>query len=141
MEVLALKASVAKATAASLPGSSVLVVDPAEDTREVLEAIFERRGVRVWGARRADEGLRLARKHRPKVIVWDLDAKAQDPAAVADGFEQAAREQHGELLVIGNRRAGSADGNYVAKPFQFAPLVRQIEELLARTSRPLARAA
>jgi DNA-binding response OmpR family regulator len=116
-------------------------VDPTEDTRDVLSTILERRGVRVFSARRADDGLRLARLHRPQVIIWDLDAKARDPDATADGFERAARDADAALVVIGSRRAAATGGYYVAKPFQFAPLVQRIEELLARHAHTFARAA
>jgi hypothetical protein len=97
--------------------------------------------VRVFGVRRADDGLRLARQHRPQVIVWDVDAQAHDPNAVADGFERAAWQDDVALVVIGSGRTFATSGHYVRKPFQFAPLVRQIEELLAQRTFNLARAA
>ncbi|MGA7701688.1 MAG: response regulator, partial [Thermoguttaceae bacterium] len=52
---------------------SVLIVDRSEETREVLQTVLERRGVRILAAGRAEKGLELARRHHPDLVVLDLE--------------------------------------------------------------------
>ena len=52
---------------------SVLIVDRSEETREVLQTVLERRGVRTLAAGRAEMGLELARRHHPDLVVLDLE--------------------------------------------------------------------
>ena len=52
---------------------SVLIVDRSEETREVLQTVLERRGVRTLAAGRTAAGLDLARRHQPDLIVLDLE--------------------------------------------------------------------
>jgi len=52
--------------------SSILVVDDEVETVELVRAAFKRRGCKVIGAANGAEGLRLAREHRPAIILIDL---------------------------------------------------------------------
>jgi CheY-like chemotaxis protein len=132
--------------------SSVLVVDPMEETREVLRTILERRGVRIFATRRADEGLRLARQHHPDVIVLDTEARATDPASASAELDLEARRHDTPLVLLGgdprdgdprdgDPRDGDRPANHcMAKPYHYGRLIRKIEELLAQR-RAVSRAA
>jgi DNA-binding response OmpR family regulator len=115
----------------------VLVVDRSAETREVLKTALAGRGAQVLEATRADVALELARKHRPDVIVLELEiAEAASPALRA-----ALGEAHATVapvVLLGTaRRAGQefAAGQFVAKPYHYAQLVRKIEELLDEAQR------
>jgi CheY-like chemotaxis protein len=115
---------------------SVLIVEPSADEREVLRTVLTRRGLRIYEAAEVGQGLALARKHQPDVIVLDLDAQqggAADPSAV---FEDEARGQERSLIVLGtaSHAARVPADQVIAKPYHFGPLVRKIEELAAKAA-------
>ncbi|MBX3413501.1 MAG: response regulator [Pirellulales bacterium] len=112
---------------------SVLIVDPSEENRSVLKTILEHRGLRIFEASRADEGLEMARSHRPDLIVVDLEVSPAEDEAVSAGYEAESRENQTQLILLGNVRRAPATGprdRFVSKPYHYAPLIRKIESLL-----------
>lgn len=110
---------------------SVLIVDDSEDSRDVLRTLLERRGVRIYEASEARQGLAIAAEHHPEVIVLDLEADAADQPDVRDGYAAGSAR----MVMLGNaRRCPVANGQYVAKPYHYGPLIRTIETLLQAES-------
>jgi DNA-binding response OmpR family regulator len=108
----------------------VLIVDESAESREVLRTVLEHRGLRILEASQAREGLELARQHQPDLIVLDLELDSSPPEFPS---ELAAQSPHPTPLVLlgsARRRAGPHVGEFVAKPYHYAPLVRRIEQLL-----------
>jgi two-component system cell cycle response regulator DivK len=126
-----------------VPHLSVLVVDPSEETREVLRTAFARRGTKILEASQAEHGLDLARRHQPTVIVLDADLKATWPASLADGYDEQSQRNHSPLVLLGTvrRQRGLPAGEFVSKPYHYAPLIRKIEQLLEQAQQPLVRSA
>lgn len=125
-----------------LPGRSVLVVDPLEETREVLRTALARRGVRILAASEADQGLALARLHHPDLIVLDLECEGANAGASGKIAAQSLADET-QLLVLGNARRVAPElpaGQFVSKPYHYAPLIRKIEELLEKARQPASRA-
>ena len=112
--------------------SSVLIVDRSAEYREVLRTALERRGVRIFEAARADAGLTLARRHRPEVVVLDLDLAAADETASPQDFANWANGGGYSLILLGTarRHATASPGEFIAKPYHYQPLVLKIEQLL-----------
>jgi CheY-like chemotaxis protein len=123
-------------------GRSVLIVDPSEETREALRAALEPRGVRILAASQPRSGLALAREYHPDLIVLDLECQSTlAPDGDAAAAESLTREA--PLVMLGTARRRPAHlpaGQFVSKPYHYAPLIRKIEELLA-ADRPSAAAA
>lgn len=125
---------------------SVLVVDPLDETQEVLRAVLGRK-VDVLAARTSAEGLALARHHNPSLVVLDLEC--DDSSALLLGrFSGACPSGPTPLVLLaGSRRqaTGLPDCEIVPKPYHYAPLIRKIEELLGGllggTCQPLRKAA
>ena len=121
--------------------SRVLVIDPLEETREVLETMLARRGVRIVTAVRREEGLRLAREFHPDVVVLDCEAPstastsngALAPEGAEQSFAAASPDHPPSLILIGNARraANEPSAHYVQKPYHYGPLIHTIEALLA----------
>lgn len=123
---------------------SVLIVDHSEETREVLRTALERRGLRTFVASRAGAGLELARRHRPDLIVLDLELDDSGPENLSAPFAEQSRTGHTPLVMLGSLRRNLEavpHGEFVAKPYHYGPLIRRIEELLDTTPRALARSA
>jgi CheY-like chemotaxis protein len=112
---------------------SVLIVDASDETRVVLQTALERRGVRTMAASQAKQGLALAQQHHPDLIVLDLEIDASGPDEVAVPFAEQSRTDHASLVLLGGirRREPTGQGEYVAKPYHYAPLIRRIEEILS----------
>jgi CheY-like chemotaxis protein len=112
---------------------SVLIVDTSTEAREVLRTALERRGWRIFEAAQPDQGLQIARQHHPDVIVVDLETE-HDPDDVTHEFASTLPERPINLLLIGSaqrRPNHSGEGQFIAKPYHYGPLIRRIESLLA----------
>lgn len=123
---------------------SVLIVDRSEETREVLQTVLERRGWRILSASRSTTGLDLARKHQPDLILLDLELDDSGPEALSARFAEQSRASHTPLVMLGSLRrtgAGLADGEFVAKPYHYGPLIRKIEQLVGTSPQALVRSA
>ena len=114
---------------------SVLVVDPMDETHEVLRTALGDQGIDVVAARNSTDGLALARRRLPSLIVLDLESDGS--SSVVTGrlvAESAARSTPllvlGEAKRDGNRLAGC---QFFSKPYHYAPLIRKIEELLGKS--------
>jgi PAS domain S-box-containing protein len=59
-------------------GSSVLVIDDDPSVRDVVKRSLSKEGVAVMTAASGEEGLELARKHRPDVITLDVQMPGMD---------------------------------------------------------------
>ncbi len=112
--------------------ASVLIVDRSTESRGVLRTALERLGVRVFEAADGEDGLALARKHRPDLVLLDLDAARPSPTSAAADFAAYADDSNATLLILGPARLRSSAlrGEFVAKPYHYEPLVRRIEQLL-----------
>ena len=109
---------------------SVLIFDPSDDTREVLRTVLARRGLRIWETGEGAAGLALAREHHPDVIVFDSDAENASHALWAEYADQVKHDET-SLVVLGTaRRQRAAASEFVAKPYQYGPLIHKIEALL-----------
>ena len=114
-----------------LPRRTVLVVDPLDETHEVLRAALGDRGVEVLGTHDSARGLALARQHRPHLIVLDLEADSSSPT-LAGRFASEVADTRLVVLGTAKRAAHHPDGcQFLSKPYHYAPLIRKIEELLA----------
>lgn len=118
---------------------SVLIVDPSDDARQVLRTVLARRGVKIWEAREGAAGLQLARDMHPDVIV--LDAESDDDPACQALASQAGEDETPLILLGTARRAAGPGGEYVAKPYQYGPLIHKIESLLTEAKDTLRRCA
>jgi len=111
----------------------ILIVDPLPDSREVLRTLLQRRGAQILETARIRHACQLARRERPDVIV--LDGDDHDPTlgeAVEDLGCYASRSST-PIVVLGTLQRHTsplATGHFVSKPYQYAALIRRIEELL-----------
>jgi DNA-binding response OmpR family regulator len=110
----------------------VLIVDAADETRVVLQTALERLGLRTLTASQASEGLAMAKEHRPELIVLDLEIEDGSSDEIAGRFARQSQSAHSSLVLLGSirRPEGVPRGEYVAKPYHYAPLIRKIEEIL-----------
>jgi CheY-like chemotaxis protein len=109
---------------------SVLIVDHSDDTREVLQTALRRRGLQTLAASRPGPGLELARRHRPDLIVLDLETDEPGSEDLSAHFARQSRNHHTPLVILGSVRRDLPEGEFVPKPYHYGPLIRRIEELV-----------
>jgi DNA-binding response OmpR family regulator len=110
----------------------VLVVDGVSDTGEVLKAVLEPRGWQVDRVRRMDQFGEAKLTERPDVMI--VDAETISAGDIPDReLAEVPRVIIGSLRVTSpDDEPGSSSRQYLAKPFQYAELLRAIDELLAQ---------
>jgi CheY-like chemotaxis protein len=112
----------------------VLVIDDDDRLRELYRLNFEHRGLRVIEASGGDEGLALARRDHPALIVLDLTMPGTDGFGVLEelgkdddlaGIPVVVLTGHADEEVESKARAAGAWA-YVAKPVDTDDLVRLV---------------
>jgi signal transduction histidine kinase/ActR/RegA family two-component response regulator len=124
-----------------LAGSSVLVVDDDQDTRELLVSVLEVAGARVHAAASAAEGFARCLQEKPDAIVSDVAMPEQDGYSLMQEVEAALGKEAPRVRIALTAFAGQKDREravaagyqrHMAKPFDPQELVAALEGLLAR---------
>jgi CheY-like chemotaxis protein len=144
----------------------VLIVDRSDENREVLQTVLERHGVRTLAAREPEKAAELARQNQVDLVVLDVEScRPEEVWATAAGeidcsssltsirlsvpgrehrpppnlspCQAAAPPPHVILLGrVRDRRSDAPEGEFIAKPYHYGPLIRRIEELLGLSMPP-----
>jgi DNA-binding response OmpR family regulator len=116
----------------------VLIVDDDPSVQEVVRAYLEKDGYLVWVAGNGAEGMRLAAKMRPALIVLDLmlpdisgeevarEVRTRSDVPILMLTAKASEDERVEGLAIG------AD-DYLTKPFSPRELIGRVRAILRRT--------
>lgn len=120
-------------------GARILIVDDERAIRRFLRTILEARQYEVFEAESGEEGLVLAARQRPAVIILDLGLPGIDGIEVTRRLREwsqvpiiilSVREQ--ELDKIAALDAGADD--YLTKPFGAGELLARLRATLRRVS-------
>jgi two-component system cell cycle response regulator DivK len=119
----------------------VLLVEDDRDNRTIYRTILEHHGYRVVEAADGQEGIRLAREHKPDIVFMDISI------AVVDGWEATAilkadpetaaiptvaLTAHALAMDRQKAREAGCDG-YLAKPVEPMRVVTEVERLIRAT--------
>jgi CheY-like chemotaxis protein len=122
-----------------MPGPSILIVDNDASLVAFLEFFFEDKGFTVYTATDGPEGMALARRHKPPVILSDM------MMGQMHGFEliaevRADAELRQTVIIIMSAKAYKSDidrarslgaTDYVVKPFQTEEVFELVQRHLA----------
>jgi two-component system, OmpR family, phosphate regulon response regulator PhoB len=119
----------------------ILVVEDERDLQEVLAYNFRQAGHEVLQALRGEEGLRLARQHRPDLVCLDLMLPDLPGTEVCKTLKKDAQTKDIPVLMLTakgeeiDRVVGFELGadDYVTKPFSVRELLLRIQAILRRT--------
>lgn len=111
---------------------TVLIIDESEETRDVLATALERRGVRAFTASVPRRGAAIAREHKPDLVVFDIDSASSTPEQAIQKLTHDGNVENASILAIGSMKfeAPVGEGEFVSKPYHFAPLLEKIEAFL-----------
>lgn len=88
----------------------VLVIDPSEETREVLRTALGQRGMQVLAASEPGQGMELARQHAVDLIVLDLESEgAAAPPAVESRNSRGTAANSDTPALPGYSERGTAE--------------------------------
>ena len=117
---------------------SVLVAEDSQDTRIMLKRAFEMKGYRVFEAEDGQQALEMARRHRPSLMVIDLNMPVLDGLETIKSFRQLERNgEHTPIVAItaydvyGMEEAALETGcnSYLSKPLDLEELDRALKDL------------
>ncbi len=126
--------------------STVLLIDDEKDLIALVRYNLEKEGWEVVAARDGEEGLALARKIAPQMIVLDVMMPGLDGLEVCRRLRADAKTARIPIIMLTARAAESdrvvglelgAD-DYVTKPFSPRELIARIKAVQRRTSPPAA---
>lgn len=114
---------------------TVLLAEDSQDTRTMLKRAFELKGYRVFEAEDGQEALDMARRHRPSLIVIDLNMPVLDGLEAVKTFREneAAGEQVPIIAITAYDVPGMEDAaletgcdRYLRKPLDLNELDRAL---------------
>jgi two-component system OmpR family response regulator len=112
----------------------VLIVDESADSRDVLRTLLDRRGATTLETRRPEQALAVAEAFRPHLIVLDAESDRSAAGAATHQLREAASRMDTPIVILGTLCPAEdrpATGQFVPKPYQYGPLIRRIDDLLA----------
>ncbi len=117
-------------------GPVVLVIDDDQESIEVLQGYLESAKYRVYGARHANEGLKLARELHPSLITLDLRMPDMDGWQILEALQRDPVTKTTPVLIVSatdEPRGGPFPdvGGFIAKPVQPAVLLDHVRRLLS----------
>jgi len=119
----------------------ILLVDDDPTLLRFLQDYLVGEGYQVWATNNGSEGLRVAYREHPDLVVLDV------MMPIMDGWEVTARlrEMADVPIILLTAKSTEADklrgfqlgvDDYMTKPFSFAELIARIQAVLVRTRRP-----
>jgi DNA-binding response OmpR family regulator len=122
----------------NLPKKRILVVEDEPAIRAMLRKRLEANGYEVMDAEDGEEGLTLARREKPDIILLDLMLPKRDGYSVCRLLKFDQRYRHIPVVMLTaraqdkDRRLGQQTGAdaYVTKPFDATELLAVVTGLL-----------
>jgi DNA-binding response OmpR family regulator len=119
----------------------ILVIDDEETTVQLIAILLERRNYEVVKAYSAEEGLRLAYRHQPDLVLLDIMMPDMDGWEVCKRMREmsdvpiiflTARDETPDIV----RGLEMGADDYVLKPYNNEELVARVRAHLRRSPRP-----
>jgi CheY-like chemotaxis protein len=136
--VIAEESGLMSNSAAAILYPTVLVAEDSQDTRIMLKRAFELKGYRVFEAEDGQQALDKARRHRPSLIIMDLNMPVLDGMEAVKNFRELEREgEHVPIIAItaydvyGMEEAALEAGCniYLSKPLDLEEFDRALKSL------------
>ena len=119
---------------------NILIVDDESDVLEIVSYNLEEAGYKVFTASNGTDGISLAKKHRPELIILDVMMPGMDGIETCEKM-RTIKELHQTIIAFFTARgedysqmAGFEAGadDYITKPIKPKVLVGKVKSLLRR---------
>lgn len=128
---------------------SILIIDDEADIRDILSYNLKKEGFEVYTAPNGPDGIDIAIKHKPSIIILDVMMPEMDGIEVCEILRGKKETQHIKICFLTARSedysqiagfdAGADD--YVSKPIKPKVLVSRIKAILRRSGESSAESA
>jgi two-component system alkaline phosphatase synthesis response regulator PhoP len=123
-----------------VPKETILIVDDEVDLLELIEYNLKKAGYNVLKAENGPEGLRLARKHHPDLVLLDIMMPRMTGFEVVAQLREDAELKHVPVLFLTARSDEETEvkgldvgaDDFLPKPISTAKLVARIKTALRR---------
>ena len=132
----------------SFHGLAILIVEDDTDARELMQAVLEQRGARVWAAESVARAFELLASVKVEVIVSDIAMPDEDGLSLARRLRSLPVEQGGHTPIVAvSAYAGTSDrlralaagfDRYLHKPVDFDDLTATILSLVEGRTQAIA---
>ncbi len=131
------------AEAARSEAPLVLIAEDHDDNRVIATSVLRAAGFRVMEVSRGDEVMRLAKEHRPAVILMDIGMPGMDGWSATEQLKADPDTAKIMVLIltahsfVGDREIAAKAGSdgYLTKPVSPMRLVRAVEDAIAAAGR------
>ncbi|MEM6470156.1 MAG: response regulator [Planctomycetota bacterium] len=127
----------------SAPSDSARKILIVDDDAEIIDSVkyaLEGEGYSVVVARDGNQGLALAERESPDLIILDMMMPKRSGFLVLEKLRRAAEQMMPVIMITGNegsRHKAYAEllgvSDYIRKPFQMDKLLRAVEKQLSAT--------
>jgi len=122
----------------------ILVIEDEPDIRELIAYNLEREGFRVLTTRDGEEGIRLARREKPDLILLDLMLPSMDGLEVCRRMQADAATRAIAVVMVTAKGEesdvvlglGVGADDYITKPFSPKVLIARVKAVLRRGADP-----
>jgi two-component system cell cycle response regulator DivK len=123
--------------------TQVLLVEDTPANMKLATMLLVKAGYRVLQADNAGDGMALARRHLPELILMDIQLPGMDGLAATRELKSAEATRHIRIVALtafamkGDEEkmiAAGCDG-YIAKPIQYKNFLAEVERILASPPR------
>ncbi|MGI9149743.1 MAG: response regulator [Chloroflexota bacterium] len=124
----------------TLGQKTVLVIEDDPWTRTITTALLAGEGFAVVEAKTGEEGLKMARRHAPHVILLDLALPTKSGLEVLRELKSEWSTDAIPVIIVSayaglmNQEDARQAAGVVQKPFDYDDLVNQVERALARAA-------
>jgi DNA-binding response OmpR family regulator len=122
-----------------MSGRKILIIDDDNHLRESLAEVLEMEGYAISQAANAKHGIESAMKHRPDVVIMDIQLPDFSGFQICQELRRESKEwvlimMTGRFLSAEEKTQGLSLGadEYLTKPFDIQELCVRIRQLLAR---------
>jgi CheY-like chemotaxis protein len=127
-----------------VPGELILVVEDNDKNRKLVRDVLAHQGYGLLEAESGEDGVRLAREHRPALILMDIQLPGIDGIEALHRLRAASETRDIPVIAV-TASAMTADrtkimaagfDGYQSKPISVRPFLAAVRETLDRRSRP-----
>ena len=118
--------------------NTLLIIEDNEQNYYLMRFLLEKNGFEIFGAENGKKGIDMARRHKPRAILLDIQLPEMDGYAVAAVLKKDPELKEIPIIavtsyaMIGDRErimAAGADG-YIEKPIDPETFVSEIRKFL-----------
>ena len=121
-----------------MENKTVLIIDDQDDLRFILSFDLKKKGYQAIQAKNGKEGIDLAKKSMPGIILLDRKMPEMDGLETCRKIKEDESIKHIPVLMVSGKaqkdelhqavEAGAA--GYIIKPFKFDELFKKIQEIM-----------